>query len=156
MVRLQMPISDINECASNPCQNGAVCNDAVNGYTCSCAGGWTGTHCGQGTVKSHTILLFITCHMLLQGFLLNCFMKWIKNYLHNSKYISNIFFLIFVIKRWLDTCASNAFGRIAQASQVKSNNLLAKTYTCSLHALKHFLSALKVLPEFVFSYWIWI
>ena len=39
---------DVNECASNPCKNNAACNDRVNGYTCSCASGWTGTHCDQG------------------------------------------------------------------------------------------------------------
>ena len=34
---------NINECASNPCQNGAPCVDGVNGYTCTCAGtGYTG------------------------------------------------------------------------------------------------------------------
>ena len=34
---------NINECASNPCQNGAPCVDGVNGYTCNCAGtGFTG------------------------------------------------------------------------------------------------------------------
>jgi len=28
--------TDINECASNPCQSGGTCNDLVNGYTCTC------------------------------------------------------------------------------------------------------------------------
>ena len=36
---------DIDECASNPCLNGATCNDRVNRYTCTCASGWTDTHC---------------------------------------------------------------------------------------------------------------
>lgn len=27
---------DINECESNPCRNGATCNDAANLYTCQC------------------------------------------------------------------------------------------------------------------------
>ena len=38
-------ILDIDECASDPCMNGATCNDTVNGYTCSCIPGYTGTHC---------------------------------------------------------------------------------------------------------------
>ena len=36
---------DTDECASNPCQNGATCNDYVNQYNCTCAPGWENTHC---------------------------------------------------------------------------------------------------------------
>ena len=38
-------MTDINECASNPCQNGATCADAVNMYTCYCVAGFTGILC---------------------------------------------------------------------------------------------------------------
>ena len=31
--------TDIDECSSDPCQNGATCNDEVDGYTCECADG---------------------------------------------------------------------------------------------------------------------
>ncbi len=41
--------ADIDECASNPCLNGATCTDAVNSYTCTCVAGYTGTHCETGT-----------------------------------------------------------------------------------------------------------
>jgi len=41
--------SDIDECSSSPCSNGATCSDQVNGYTCTCVSGWQGTHCDQGT-----------------------------------------------------------------------------------------------------------
>ncbi|KAI0239923.1 Mucin-like protein [Lamellibrachia satsuma] len=37
--------TDINECASNPCTNGASCVDAVNSYSCSCRAGYTGDGC---------------------------------------------------------------------------------------------------------------
>ena len=40
-----MCFSDIDECASHPCQNGGTCVDEVNGYTCNCDPGWTGLHC---------------------------------------------------------------------------------------------------------------
>ena len=29
----------------NPCQNGGTCNPGVNGFTCSCVTGFTGTTC---------------------------------------------------------------------------------------------------------------
>ena len=37
--------TDIDECSSDPCENGATCQDEVNQYSCLCAGGYTGTHC---------------------------------------------------------------------------------------------------------------
>ena len=40
--------ADIDECASNPCQNGCLCTDEVNGYTCSTLAGYTGVHCETG------------------------------------------------------------------------------------------------------------
>ena len=39
---------DINECESSPCSNEATCVDDVNGYTCNCIAGYTGTHCETG------------------------------------------------------------------------------------------------------------
>ena len=37
-------------CNSDPCQNGATCNENNNqpGYTCTCAPGFTGTNCQFG------------------------------------------------------------------------------------------------------------
>ena len=44
-------ILDIPECDSDPCQNGAVCTDGVNGYGCSCQAGWYGTNCELGRLN---------------------------------------------------------------------------------------------------------
>ena len=41
-------LSDINECASSPCPNNAICEDSANGYHCSCMLGYTGDHCETG------------------------------------------------------------------------------------------------------------
>ncbi|NXH22048.1 CRUM1 protein, partial [Bucco capensis] len=36
---------NIDECASNPCQNGAICRDRVNEYSCFCVPGFQGYNC---------------------------------------------------------------------------------------------------------------
>ncbi|XP_020782374.1 protein crumbs homolog 2a [Boleophthalmus pectinirostris] len=36
---------NINECESEPCQNGGACLDQVNGYTCTCTPGFLGLQC---------------------------------------------------------------------------------------------------------------
>ena len=45
--------TDTDECASNPCQNGGRCTDAVNGYTCTCLSGYEGDQCER---KSNTLI----------------------------------------------------------------------------------------------------
>ncbi|KAI8502677.1 hypothetical protein Bbelb_193790 [Branchiostoma belcheri] len=39
--------TDIDECASNPCQHGR-CENKDGGYKCACSPGWTGQNCQQG------------------------------------------------------------------------------------------------------------
>lgn len=39
---------DIDECDSQPCMNGGVCDDMVNGFQCLCAGAFSGTLCENG------------------------------------------------------------------------------------------------------------
>jgi Notch-like protein len=40
--------TDIDECSSNPCENGGTCNDLVNGYDCTCVPGYNGINCDNG------------------------------------------------------------------------------------------------------------
>ncbi|KAH3796462.1 hypothetical protein DPMN_150030, partial [Dreissena polymorpha] len=37
--------TDINECVSNPCQNGGTCNNNLNSFNCTCAAGYAGSTC---------------------------------------------------------------------------------------------------------------
>ena len=45
-------ILDINDCATDPCQNGATCKDEVGRYTCICVPGHTGVLCETGILSS--------------------------------------------------------------------------------------------------------
>lgn len=38
-------LSDINECASEPCMNGGTCFDRENGFYCHCMAEWKGPIC---------------------------------------------------------------------------------------------------------------
>ena len=53
-VSLNLPIIDINECATDPCQNNATCRESGNDssvelgeYTCDCLPGYNGTNCEE-------------------------------------------------------------------------------------------------------------
>jgi hypothetical protein len=37
--------TNIDECASLPCQNNGSCSDSINGYTCNCSSNYTGVEC---------------------------------------------------------------------------------------------------------------
>ena len=60
MVRIQNDYSyttvlDVDEClTSEPCLNGAKCVNTLGSYNCSCKPGYTGRHCGKGTVTFQT------------------------------------------------------------------------------------------------------
>ena len=38
-------VADIDDCSSDPCQNGGECVDQVASYKCNCAHGWQGDVC---------------------------------------------------------------------------------------------------------------
>ena len=47
-VRLKyLCVTDINECADNPCKHGN-CTDGINSYTCECDDGYEGDDCDIG------------------------------------------------------------------------------------------------------------
>ena len=40
--------ADVNECAKNPCKNGATCSNTHGGYRCTCSSAFTGKNCDVG------------------------------------------------------------------------------------------------------------
>ena len=43
-------ITDVDECASVPCQNGGTCVDGIDGYKCVCMAGYTGDSCESSSL----------------------------------------------------------------------------------------------------------
>ena len=43
--------AEVDECASQPCQNGAVCRDYVNSFVCECRPGFDGILCEHNILE---------------------------------------------------------------------------------------------------------
>ena len=61
--------SDIDECASNPCQNGGTCADDVNRYDCTCEAGYTGADCETSRPTYNNELLTTVQHFFKSNWL---------------------------------------------------------------------------------------
>ncbi|WP_441292513.1 FG-GAP-like repeat-containing protein [Sorangium sp. KYC3313] len=48
--------TEIDECASNPCQNDGTCTDGLNSYTCECLPTYEGTPPGGGSFGAPTLI----------------------------------------------------------------------------------------------------
>lgn len=48
---------NIDGCLSNPCLNGGICNDNIDGFSCNCTDRWMGLTCE----KSYDICEFYPC-----------------------------------------------------------------------------------------------
>ncbi|NXX60715.1 CRUM1 protein, partial [Scopus umbretta] len=66
--------AEIDECDSDPCQNGALCNDHVGFYTCTCAPGYQGIQCEVDINEcvSQPCQHNGTCHDLINSYRCDC------------------------------------------------------------------------------------
>ncbi len=51
-----LSFSDINDCASSPCQSGGTCIDDIDSFRCVCPDGFDGQLCELGKNISSTCL----------------------------------------------------------------------------------------------------
>ncbi|KAL4224469.1 Neurogenic locus notch protein 2 [Mactra antiquata] len=69
--------TDINECDSGPCKNGATCVDAVRLYICLCADGWFGTQCENNIDECYSNPCQNgQCNDLINGYTCTCDSSW--------------------------------------------------------------------------------
>lgn len=52
-----MHVADIDDCARRPCENGGVCIDGINAYTCQCPLEYYGDQCQYGEYANKCIVL---------------------------------------------------------------------------------------------------
>ena len=45
---IDIGLSDINECDTDPCENGGTCANTMGSFTCTCAAGYDGDTCENG------------------------------------------------------------------------------------------------------------
>ncbi|NXJ75418.1 CRUM1 protein, partial [Trogon melanurus] len=66
--------AEIDECDSDPCQNGALCNDHVGFFTCTCAPGYQGVQCevNINECESQPCQHDGRCHDLINSYRCDC------------------------------------------------------------------------------------
>ena len=52
----------ISYCESDPCENGATCEDLINAYSCQCAPGFSGKHC---EISKIAMVVFMWCKVYI-------------------------------------------------------------------------------------------
>ena len=72
-----VPTLDINECQSNPCQNGGTCIDAANKYTCNCVLGYSGANCETSMFKVY-LNIFVFFGWILEYWTIEIIWKWLR------------------------------------------------------------------------------
>lgn len=65
LIQIKINILDIDECASNPCQNNGTCNDHIYQYTCTCVAGYSGYQCQIGNKLSDVWSITLWMYRLL-------------------------------------------------------------------------------------------
>ena len=70
----ELLLFQVDECGSNPCQNGAICVDLVSNYTCRCRPGWMGKLCEEPVDEclSDPCRNGATCNDLVGSFSCQC------------------------------------------------------------------------------------
>ena len=69
---------DINECGSNPCQNGGTCSNGngTNKFVCGCVVGWTGARCETSKHVWYICYMHICVRFTISVYTYASYMNW--------------------------------------------------------------------------------
>ena len=62
--------TNIDDCETNPCENGGECHDGIDVYTCECTSDWMGETCEE--VNVHDMYTMFSNTLQCVQFVLNC------------------------------------------------------------------------------------
>ena len=67
-IQYRQTIILVVECLSNPCMNGATCNQTAGGYICICTHDSEGVYCESEStwIQNNTTVLYYNCYLLCQ------------------------------------------------------------------------------------------
>ncbi len=103
-------LTDIDDCQSNPCQNGGTCIDEINSFVCLCLPSYGGATCEKGNTITH----MCTYMQMMKYIKLNTLWMWGKFLIWLWSGISCIFkkykfFNILILVCFICLCACVIF-----------------------------------------------
>ena len=120
---------DIDYCEPDQCQNGGICTDLVDGYTCSCATGYTGNNCENGNCL-HISNIRVTY----------CSMHWV---------MINILCAAYLYTVQLHKCVTNNvklnISIIQKTHRLPQIQVHIHIYSCMLQHVKHILCRITLI-----------
>ena len=115
--RFTLHWTDIDDCGSNPCLNGGICQDLENAYFCSCPDGFSGDRCEIG--KKHTSLHFLCMQVVTSK--INC---------HSSNRTGNTIYHTCTVRMHLQISTNAPVDRVRMEGRASISRICSCVAAC--------------------------